>query len=651
MATLSASVSLELDGELELGEERPSTVAERHVRPSALCSRMNHRRCPYTRRVAFIGAVLSILWGMSWCAEAPGAHEVVFRDFHAPAVTLASVDDLVSINRDMHLEYCSIPPLSEPPRNWTKWIHEFTPITCPTNFAHNITRRMPKGDLVQFHPDGRPPLFTIHPKITGRPLVRATADKPSIAFVFIDAVSRANFFRTFPKTREWLRAQMNKHQAFTFGGHVALHHFTYANWYAFMGGINCAFPGYGFVWSKYCVALGELAAFIPSNTYLWDHAQSTGMRTSVFDYGREFPPLDDATTHDHYLNSDALTGDLKTIHRSADGYMTCVGNVENDRLGLQYQEAVHKAYDHSGQRVFSVTNLVACHQGDRRMGMIVDDQLQSFIETLATLSTPTSVLLLGDHGSQWASEPDMQSERYMPLAVLTIPSGTNPQTVHTLESNQRAITTHADVHATILGMIDPTARPLHDRWPWGLAMPWQRSMNLMLAPLPHRTPAELAIYARMHPCVLPWTRSKRRDGDAEVVSATNFVVLYINSIARTAGAHICRPLRVARIDYTTIQTNVQGGGAGGQMQMRLQMELETVATAGAPQHTVRYDATIARLSDYCLTTWDCFWDAWRPGQYAWSIFNVEPLTTYAKYEGCMGDAIRTSANKRYCVCD
>merc|ERR1719158_71542 len=145
-------------------------------------------------------------------------------------------------------------------------------------------------------------------------------------------------------------------------------------------------------------------------------------------------------------------------------------------------------------------------------------------------------------------------------------------------------------------------------------------------------------------CIPARQPSPRTEGDKEILSATQAALAYINKEGYEWKPKVCLRLETKQIEWDSVRINELGGNAGGQKRVRFKMG---VAASGL---TARYDVQLARLTDYCLTSTDC-WNAWKPGQYAWTVVQIEPLTTYAQFEKCMGTMEPGNNKKRYCICE
>lgn len=107
----------------------------------------------------------------------------------------------------------------------------------------------------------------------------ATPDRPSIAVIFLDATSRANFFRNFRQAGGLIKQRMADRQsedplvrrAYTFGGLSSAHKFTAPNVEAAMAGLLCPTEA---LRTSYCHSLGQRQALMPTDFWLWEIAQS-----------------------------------------------------------------------------------------------------------------------------------------------------------------------------------------------------------------------------------------------------------------------------------------------------------------------------------------------------------------------------------------
>ena len=202
--------------------------------------------------------------------------DTTHEHFEPSAVSrLGAMGDLGLDMIDVQLHECRIASTSGVgTRNWTAWVKDYVPPKCEAGIwmyelgdedltqsardevtlwtQPDISYEPPRsGDKLMFSAprSGLPAssVFSINPMrgLTG--ISQATADQPSVAVVFLDAVSRANFFRNFPRTKRLIQNMSNgdasnksKAKAFTLGGLASVYKFTPPNFMASMAGILCS---------------------------------------------------------------------------------------------------------------------------------------------------------------------------------------------------------------------------------------------------------------------------------------------------------------------------------------------------------------------------------------------------------------------------
>lgn len=532
------------------------------------------------------------------------------------------------------LAECSIPPVES--RNWSHWIGNYTPPSCPP-FARPRSAPVGRDQVLMNHNTNQ---FTIHP-VEAPLMVPATPEYPSVAVIFIDAVSRASFFRSFEKSAAALQARMGRGEAFTFAGLASSDRYTPPNAAMVLAGTACS-DGVltGFVYQTFCEVLAR-SAF--GDVALWEIARRAGMVTSAsIEDWNELSFLHRGKWDHHFHAKNVAPVEE---HTTDYGHLRCFGGQEVSGAQLAHTRAVHEAYDSTGGRVFSFTYLTSMHQPDTRHGRVVDDELHETLSSFARLETPTAVLLFADHGTQFASDEDEQAERYLPLGVFMPPRGAPPSWTANLRSNQLTVTSMADLHSTVLGRIDPHAVPLHASWPYKAMLMWPiQAVDLATTAAAPRLPAALGIQRRHHPCSSPWVHVGAAEvGDADLAGAAGYLVQQVNDLsgAGRLGGGPCRPVRLLNVSGGKLYTREP-------FQLKLTVDVETVPTANAPQHNATYFASVHRFWGFCRGYMKsaCLFG----GIFPWQLDEIEPLSVYSQYEACMGKNALTD-RKRFCICD
>jgi len=288
----------------------------------------------------------------------------------SPRIWSASIANLATEYTHVELAQCSIPAVES--RNWTAWMANYKPPQCPSTTA----------SMTKLTADGRDEVligdstvhFNIRPRSANEQAKRgatgaqarqnATSSKPSIAIVFLDAVSRASFFRSFESSAATVKAMMAKGEAFTFGGLASSDRYTPPNAAMVLGGIACS-DGVlsGFVYQSVCKTLARNA---PGDVALWEIAREHGMITSAsIDDWDELDFLHRGKW-DHEFH--AKEGASVQQHQTDYGRLRCFGGKEVSGAQLSHTRAVHEAYDEEGSRVLSFTYIMSTHQSDTRHG-------------------------------------------------------------------------------------------------------------------------------------------------------------------------------------------------------------------------------------------------------------------------------------------
>lgn len=541
-------------------------------------------------------------------------------------------DNLGTMFVSMDLQDCSIPSVES--RNWSSWLRNYTPPTCPV--GRTSWREALKQDEIISTPASVQ--FSIRPLPAA---VQATPEQPSIAIVFLDAVSRASFFRSFPLSAGEVQSRMRNDEAFTFGGLAASDRYTPPNAAMVLAGITCS-DGVltGAVYQSVCEALAQSA---PGDVALWEIAKRHGMVTSATVPDWEELDFLHRGAWDHEFEAKNVS--KLENHQTTFGHLTCLNGQEVSGAQLEHTRSVHKAYDESGSRVLSFTYLSSMHQSDTRVGRVVDKQLLTTLEAFANLKTPTAVLFFADHGSQFAQEEDQQSERYLPLGIFLPPRGAPASWTQNLKSNQFAITSMADLHSTLLHRINPIAQPLHASWPYKSMLMWPiEAVDLATTKVPPRSPAALGIQTRHHPCASPWIRGNSTTlGSNDLESAASYLVQQVNELAGIGrlSSGPCRPIRLVGISAGELYTREP-------FQVKMTITVETLPREGSPQHNASFTGTVHRAWGFCNGYMQsaCLVGGFFP----WQLDEIEPISVYSKYEGCMGTASK-SWRKRFCICD
>jgi len=578
--------------------------------------------------------LLQIPWLPENVSAAFPMHDGALSEKTRRAHPQSAAEELSSATSHLDLAYCSVP--QTPTRDWAAWLRNYTPPSCPSVRKSRVASAS-GFDKVHI---GNQVEFEIQPVKSKAAIASSSA--PSVAVVFLDAVSRASFFRSFPTASMLIKEKMAKVEAFTLGGLASSYRYTYPNAALALAGLSCSDTTLtGFSYENACKFLTSAA---PGDVTLWEHARQAGMATSVSMEDWQDLKFLRRGIWDHEFHAKNVSGGIEE-HPTEYGTISCLGGEELASAQLKHTEAVHKAYDESGHRVFSFTHIWSMHQRDTRQGQVVDAQLRRTITSLSRSRSPTAVLVFGDHGTQWAQSDDEQAERYLPLGVFLPQRGAAKDWAATLAENQFAVTSMADLHLTMLRRINPEAQPAFATWPYKAMFMWPlRAVDLASHAAGARSVSELGIQMRHHPCAMPWVQANSSKLDSrELLAAAAHVVSEINArgLAGRLGGP-CRRVQLAAIAQNQIYTREP-------FQLKLTIDVETEPMSGRPQHTAKYYGSLHRSWGYCdgYMQSACLFGGWVP----WFLDELEPLSTYSQYQGCMGEAAATSDQKRFCICD
>ncbi|KAH8377653.1 hypothetical protein KR093_006457 [Drosophila rubida] len=283
-----------------------------------------------------------------------------------------------------------------------------------------------------------------------------TDDQLSVMVLGIDSVSHLNFQRQMRRTATYIRQNLPHVE---FWGFNKVGDNTFPNLVPLLSGlddqelnISCvapmAKPGYdacSFIWKRYKHA-GYKTIF----------AEDVAM-LGLFNYcrnGFRRPPTD------YYLRPIVLEMEKRIAYRKDLNVNLCMGGRRTADVLMEY---MRKLMPHMQRQLFfSFFWSVSLTHDYFNTPTLLDGQLMKNLQLLqqSGILNRTLVLLMSDHGMRWGSfrktYQGMMEER-QPLLIALYPQWLKqryPQAMANLELNAKRLTTHFDLHATLLQLLD-----------------------------------------------------------------------------------------------------------------------------------------------------------------------------------------------------
>ncbi|KAF4751206.1 hypothetical protein FOZ63_023963 [Perkinsus olseni] len=311
-----------------------------------------------------------------------------------------------------------------------------------------------------------------------------------VTLIMIDAISRAHFMRTFPKTQACVESKRRVRESYVLGGFIATGKFTMLAMTAFqIGYFNPLTP------------LMEFATEDGRTRGLAQYAREAGMISAICSGIEGFNLMahnwkDGQLGPHHYLNAleDRVRG-LSEIHEGKT-VLECTGNLRQEEYCFPVGKSVAMAYQkEKGVRLFQQLYMTGNHQGDQLYGFGWDDDLVEYLKWqdnfYSQLGQRHTTIIMSDHGNQWASHKAAANERYSPLAIISS-NKEFPSHVHqVLSHNELALITSVDLHNAVLGLMDESILPVNCRWESTNCDVSIR--NIFTRKVHHRTPQQLGI--------------------------------------------------------------------------------------------------------------------------------------------------------------
>ncbi|KAH8263475.1 hypothetical protein KR044_009337 [Drosophila immigrans] len=283
-----------------------------------------------------------------------------------------------------------------------------------------------------------------------------TSDQLSVMVLGIDSVSHLNFQRQMRQTASYIRQNLSHVE---FWGFNKVGDNTFPNLVPLLSGlddqelnISCvapmATPGYdacSFIWKRYKQA-GYKTIF----------AEDVGL-LGLFNFCRK--GFRRAPT-DYYLRPLVLEMEKRIAYRKDLNVNLCMGGRRTADVLMEYMRKLMPLMQR--QLFFSFFWSVSLTHDYFNSPTLLDAQLLHNLQTLqkSGILNRTLVLLMSDHGMRWGSfrktYQGMMEER-QPLLIALYPPWLKqrfPQAMANLELNAKRLTTHFDLHATLLHLLD-----------------------------------------------------------------------------------------------------------------------------------------------------------------------------------------------------
>ncbi|XP_059147187.1 uncharacterized protein LOC131934934 [Physella acuta] len=285
--------------------------------------------------------------------------------------------------------------------------------------------------------------------------LHAPKETLSVMMLGIDAMSKNNFQRAMPKTRNFLletmkAVELHKHNKFghnTFPNVVGLLTGNSEKWLAKQGysrhlpidRVNDAF-----LWSAYRKAGYRTGMFL-DRTYI-----------SAFHYGKvgwTQPPVD------YYIREVVIDSEKDKLMRKD---VNCIGDVPDIRLLTDYWVQLASLFNNSKtEPYFTYSFSARLTHDDENRASAADELYFQFLQTLVDKKVLNNTVLVffSDHGPRFGAirlTLNGMLEGRMPLMFLVFPPWFHtkyPQLMEVVKTNQHRLTTHTDVYETLIDLL------------------------------------------------------------------------------------------------------------------------------------------------------------------------------------------------------
>ncbi|XP_037297818.1 uncharacterized protein LOC115448259 [Manduca sexta] len=276
----------------------------------------------------------------------------------------------------------------------------------------------------------------------------------NVLIMGIDAVSRLNFYRTMPKTLNYLK----KKGAIEFLGYNKVGDNTFPNLTPMLLGIKytdlkntcwpnsrASFDHCPFIWNWY-KDVGYYTAFGEDNAGL-----------GIFNYGKlGFT----GTPTDYYIHTFMYESELHVGNQKDFNTYICIGDKYLYKVLLDYIEGL--TVELKSDNFFGFFWEATMTHDYLHYPKIMDDDYEIFLENLDNNKylDQTILILLSDHGIRWGDirfTKQGRLEERLPLFHILLPPSfreTYSLAYNNMKTNRRRLTTPFDVHATLLDLIN-----------------------------------------------------------------------------------------------------------------------------------------------------------------------------------------------------
>lgn len=207
------------------------------------------------------------------------------------------------------------------------------------------------------------------------------------------------------------------------------------------------------------------------------------------------------------------------------------------------------------------------------------------------LLNQTVLIVLSDHGLRWGDFRNTfqgHLEERLPLLMFVFPAwfeARYPQAVFNLRQNARKLTTHFDLHHTMVDLLNLTA--LEDGILQQRANQTGRGQSLFQPVSSHRNCSQAGI--PRHYCTCHDSIEKMDTNDTHVVAAAEAVAKYMNDMLKTEP--YCAHLQVKAIKQATMEMSTMNGTfASASANSEYLITVEMYPGNGLFEATVLYDS-------------------------------------------------------------
>ncbi|XP_059147195.1 uncharacterized protein LOC131934942 [Physella acuta] len=331
-----------------------------------------------------------------------------------------------------------------------KVTHDYVVVVCYTKYSRVISRSY--LTFIRKKPNLESELKA---KYEAHVELHAPKETLSVMMVGIDAMSKNNFQRAMPKTRNFLLETMKavelyKHNKFgqnTFPNVVGL--LTGSNeeslvklnysWDMPMDNVNHAF-----LWSAYGNAGYRTGMFLDMTQITAFHYQKKGWTN---------PPVD------YYFREVVVDSEKDRMMRKNSN---CIGDVPDIRLLTDYWVQLASLFNNSKtEPYFTYSFSARLTHDDENRASAADELYFQFLQTLVDKKVLNNTVLVffSDHGPRFGairSTYNGMLEGRMPLMFLVFPPWFHtkyPQLMEVVKTNQHRLTTHTDVYETLIDLL------------------------------------------------------------------------------------------------------------------------------------------------------------------------------------------------------